>query len=257
VWYIFLLCVVAAFSDIIGGGLTVLKKLTQKQMVVITAVGSGFLLGATLLDRLPDAMNQLPNSAAYYITIGYLAMLLLERYAVPHHHVHNHYGNNAKAHADTASLPLMSQRAGSAALIGLLIHTFMDGVIIAGAFSISTSTGILIFFAITMHKLPEGFSMATITLSAGGSRRHALGTAVGLAVSTIVGAGVTLWVGAVYGNLIKIIMAVATGTFIYISATNLIPVVKENRDNKTTFAVIGSVVVFWISLLLIKHVGLS
>jgi zinc transporter ZupT len=260
------LSIIAAFADIIGGSITLFKKLEERQMTFITAVGSGFLLGATLLDRLPDSMNGLPSSAPAYIIVGYLAMLVLERYGFAHSHHHGleHLHTDASSELATAAenslpgmVPLMNHKTGTIAFFGLLVHTFMDGVVIAGAFSINHATGVLMFLAITMHKLPEGFSMATISLASGNSQRKAFGTSIGLAISTILGASVTLWIGTIDAYIIKVIMALATGTFIFITTTSLIPAVKQSRDSKAILAVIFSVAIFYISLLLIKHVGLS
>ena len=45
------------------------------------------------------------------------------------------------------------------ALVGLAIHTFFDGVAIASGFLASTNIGFLIFFAVLLHKIPEGFTV--------------------------------------------------------------------------------------------------
>lgn len=260
------LSIIAAFADIIGGSITLFKKLEQRQMTLITAIGSGFLLGATLLDRLPDSMEELPSSAPLYIIIGYLTMLVLERYGFYHSHHHGLEHACSDVSCELAIsvenplpgiVPLMNHKTGVVAFFGLLIHTFMDGVVIAGAFSINHATGVLMFLAITMHKLPEGFSMATISLASGNSQRKAFGTSIGLAISTIIGACITLWIGTIDAYIIKVIMALATGTFIFITTTSLIPAVKQSRDSKVILAVICSVAIFYVSLLLIKHVGLS
>ena len=61
-----------------------------------------------------------------------------------------------------------------AALLGLVIHTFFDGVAIASGLLVSTWLGGVIFVAIFLHKLPEGFTVASLMLASGQSRRVAL-----------------------------------------------------------------------------------
>lgn len=258
------LSIIAALADVIGGALTVVRKLTDRQIILATALGSGFLLGATCLDRLPDAMHELPTAAPFLIVIGYLGMLLLDRFSGGHVHVRagaedshtvSYHGHSHVDHVRQQAF--MSPRAGLITLIGMLVHTFMDGVVIAGAFTMNQATGILMFLAITLHKFPEGFSMATITLAAGESARRAFASSVFLAISTMIGAGVTLWIGAIDAPVVKVIMALATGTFLFIATTSLIPAVKASNESRAAYAVIAGVVFFAISLYLVKHVGLS
>ncbi|WP_067933967.1 ZIP family metal transporter [Alicyclobacillus kakegawensis] len=253
-WVIFLLCVIAAFADVIGGALTVFKRLTDKQAMLVTSLGAGFLLGATVLDRLPDAMDALPATAPVYILAGYLSLLLIDKYGAGHQlHAHNHAPAGPIARTDAY---LINPRAALVSFVGLLFHTFMDGVVIAGSFNISLSTGILIFFAIALHKIPEGFSMASISLAAGTSRKRAFLTAFGLALSTIFGAAVTLEIGALGPSSVAILMALATGTFLYVSTTDMIPAIRD-RGPAAIFPIIVGVALFYVSLRLIQHVGLS
>lgn len=259
-----LLSIIAALADVIGGALTVVRRLNEQQIVLATALGSGFLLGATCLDRLPAAMTELPATAPALIIAGYLGMLLLDKFGSGRAHVVEDpvehpqgRGQNEHNAPVSSAQAMMSRRAGLVTLMGMLVHTFMDGVVIAGAFTINRATGILMFLAITMHKIPEGFSMATISLAAGESAKRAFASAVLLALSTMVGAGFTLWLGAIDVSVVKVIMALATGTFLFIATTSLIPAVKASREPRAAYAVIAGVCFFAISLYIVQHVGLS
>jgi zinc transporter ZupT len=246
-WLALLLCLIAAFADVIGGALTVVKKLNPIEMMVITGLGTGFLLGATILDRLPDSMEELPTLAPLFIITGYLLLLLINQFSF--HHIHKHNDLNDKKDS------IINTKSAVITLIGLLFHTFMDGVIIAGSFTINHSMGILIFFAIAMHKIPEGFSMATISLASGSSRKRALLTSCFLALSTLMGAIFTLQIIEMNAYVIKIFMALATGTFLYVSTTEMVPAIRGQHRGALLFVFIG-VFIFYISLLLIKNVGL-
>jgi zinc transporter ZupT len=259
-------CVFAALADILGGAITLFRKFEHKHFSMITAIGSGFLLGATLLDRLPDAFEELPSNAAIVIICGYLFMLMMERFVfkhdhgesessgfMDHHTIHHDQGRSA----DRDHESLLNQKVGLIAYLGMLIHTCMDGVVVAGSFSISRGTGFLMFLAITMHKIPEGFSMATVLLASGSDRYKAFRSTIGLAASTIAGGILTIWVGTVDAVAIKIVMAFAAGTFLFITSSSLVPAVKITKNHKEIFAFVLSVGAFYLSLLLIKHVGLS
>ncbi|MCL6443894.1 MAG: ZIP family metal transporter [Alicyclobacillus sp.] len=253
-WAVFGLSAVAAFADLFGGMLTVIRPLRGSKLVWMTGLGAGFLFGATVLDRLPSTMQVLPQSGALYITVGYLVLLLIDGWGM-RTHVHVAPAER-ESFAIEHSPVLMSKQAMLLALVGLIVHTFMDGVVIAGAFSISRSTGILMFIAITLHKIPEGFSMGAISLASGTTRKSALLSSTALAVSTLLGAFITLQLGTADPYVVKVLMALATGTFLYISTSDMIPAVKE-QHRQALFATVLGAAIFYGSLVLVTRVGLG
>lgn len=98
--------------------------------------------------------------------------------------------------------------------------------------------------------------MATISLASGSTKARAFGTSSALAASTMVGALVTLEVGYISTMVVKIGMALATGSFLYVSASDLIPAVRHH-SKLGIWAVVVGVIGFYLSLLLVSHVGLS
>jgi ZIP family zinc transporter/zinc and cadmium transporter len=114
------------------------------------------------------------------------------------------------------------------ALIGLLLHTFVDGVAIASGFAVTTSLGVLVFVAILLHKLPEGLAISSLFLAAGSTRARALLAGASLGFATIMGALLTETVGTIgtYG------LAVAAGVTLYVGASNLVPEFQAKRDWK-------------------------
>jgi ZIP family zinc transporter/zinc and cadmium transporter len=108
---------------------------------------------------------------------------------------------------------------GDAALIGLLLHTFVDGVAISSAFHVDSALGMLVFGAIVLHKVPEGLAIASLWVAAGRSRRAALGAATALGVATLVGVALTEWLDP----LARWGLALSAGVTLYVGASNLIP----------------------------------
>ena len=71
--------------------------------------------------------------------------------------------------------------------MGLVIHTFFDGIAIASGFIVSNWLGWVIFLAIFLHKIPEGFTIASVMLASGQSRRIAWGASMLLGAATLAG----------------------------------------------------------------------
>jgi ZIP family zinc transporter/zinc and cadmium transporter len=109
-------------------------------------------------------------------------------------------------------------------LCGLSVHALFDGVAIGSGFVVSSSLGYLIFLAILLHKMPEGFTMASVMLASGRSRSMAFYSAVVLAAATLAGVMVIelvpQWLP--YG------LPVSAGVALYVAATDLVP--EVNRE---------------------------
>ncbi|MCL6636443.1 MAG: ZIP family metal transporter [Alicyclobacillus sp.] len=276
VWVLaLLLSAVAACADVLGGTLILVRRWGTTQIARITALGAGFLLGATVLDRLPDALTSLPASGPLWVAGGYLGMMWLERYSHraarpeplgrrvagmptapalggPVEHASHLHPFPGSMQAEPWGIPVTTDWA---TLWALLIHTWLDGAVIAGAFTTSRAAGVLMFAAIALHKLPEGLSMASVALAAGRSRWRAFGATALLALSTLVGAGVTLWAGVYEEHWVQAVTALASGSFLYVSATTLIPAVKA-ADRRAILLVTAGAGLFMVSLWAVTAVGL-
>src|SRR5439155_1065807 len=113
----------------------------------------------------------------------------------------------------------------TSALVGLLLHTFFDGVAIASAFLVRPALGMMVFIAIFLHKLPEGVTIASLYLAVGRSGGPAVAAAASLGLATLMGVVVTDQVGF----LVRHGLALAAGVTIYVAASNLVPEFQGKR----------------------------
>ncbi len=113
----------------------------------------------------------------------------------------------------------MTELVSASALVGLLMHTFVDGVAVASSLRVSSGLGALVFIAVLLHKFPEGLAISSLFLAAGAGRVRAVLAAAALGVSTILGVLLTdQWsLLRTYG------LAVAAGVTLYVGASNLVP----------------------------------
>ncbi|MCL6482053.1 MAG: ZIP family metal transporter, partial [Firmicutes bacterium] len=82
------------------------------------------------------------------------------------------------------------------------------------------------------HKVPEGFTVASLMLASGRSRRTALGAALLLAAATLVG----VLLIAVRATQVKYALPISAGVTIYVAASDLIP--EINREPGTRLALL-------------------
>ena len=79
-----------------------------------------------------------------FVLAGYFLVHFFEHTVAPHFHFGEETHHEEMSHA----------HASYAALLGLVIHTFFDGVAIASGLLVSTWLGGVIFVAIFLHKIP-------------------------------------------------------------------------------------------------------
>lgn len=170
------------------------------------AFGAGYMLAIALTEMVPRALERGDATAAPVILLGYLLVHLSQHTLTPHFH----FGEETHH---------VTQAAGVSALIGLLLHTFFDGVAIASGFAVSGELGLLLFIAIFLHKLPEGVTISSIQVAGGSAPGRALASAALLGLATVLGVLATNWVGA----LTRHGLALSAGVTIYVGASNLVP----------------------------------
>src|SRR5277367_4780134 len=168
---------VAAIADIVGGLILVRRNWEKRYLRYFVALGAGFMLSVAFLEMVPESLRFSPRWSPVLVLAGYCAIHLLEHTITPHFH----FGE------ETHAGEFMSAKTGYSVLSGLAVHALFDGVAIGSGFVLSTWLGWLIFFAILLHKMPEGFTVASVMLASGRSRRTALVSAIVLAMTTVLG----------------------------------------------------------------------
>ena len=168
-----LLGAVAAGANFLGGVLVSHGHWSRRYLKYFIALGAGFMLATALIEMIPESVKLHGNSGSYFfndinsvfvfVLAGYFVVHFFEHTVAPHFHFGEETHHEEMSHA----------HAGYAALLGLVIHTFFDGVAIASGLLVSTWLGAVIFVAIFLHKIPEGFTVASLMLASGQSRRVA------------------------------------------------------------------------------------
>lgn len=230
--------VVTGLANVFGGMIVAARPWSRTFLAYFIALGSGFMLATVFTEMIPESLRLAPLHAPIGILVGYLVVHYFEHSWVTHFH----YGE------ETHPEEFLNPRVAYHALGGLLIHTFFDGVSIASGFFISPWLGAVIFGAVILHNVPEGFTMASIMVAARKSRGAGLWAVVALGGSRIVGilalALAQRWVS--YG------LALSAGVTLYVAASDLIPEVNKKPGPGialTVAAGVGLLVVLRLLLL--------
>ena len=208
-----LLGLTAAVANGLGGAVIVRKNWDRRYLRYFIALGSGFMLGTALLEMLPESIRLAGPKAPLLILVGYFVVHFFE------HTVGGHFHFGEETHAEEFVQPHRS----FSVLLGLIIHTFFDGIAIASGFLISGWLGWVIFLAVILHKVPEGFTAASIMLASGRSKSVAWFASAILGLATVAGV-LTM---AVFSRSLSASLPLASGVTLYVAASDLIPEVNK------------------------------
>jgi zinc and cadmium transporter len=223
-----LFALIAAAANVIGGLMVTQNNWAQRSLRYFIAVGSGFMLGTVFLEMIPKSVEESRDWWPILLVSGYLIVHFFEHTFA----THLHFGE--ETHHDEMNLAL-----GVSAFIGMLVHTFFDGVAIGAGFSVSRELGYLVFLAMFLHKIPDGFTIASIVRSTGHPPARALAASTLLGVATLVG------VGAFYASGAPgFALPLAAGCTLYVAATDLMPEVNREHGFRMALLVFAGMGLF-------------
>jgi len=222
--------------------LSIKTKSLEKILIYMIAFAAGALLGDVFIHIVPElSENGFTFISSIYILFGIALGFIIEK-IIRWRHCHHITCKKHPHHLSKMNL------------IGDSIHNFIDGIIIAISYLISIPIGIATSLAVIFHEIPQEIGDYGILIYAGYSRKKALIFNFLISLTAIIGAIITLIIGAASENLLLIILPIAAGNFIYIATADLIPELhKEIRLTQSLsqliFFILGIAVMFLITLL--------
>lgn len=206
-------------ATMVGGFLPSLAHLlTRERISRALALRSGLLLAVAFGDVLPEAWASGPRLAGL-AAFGAFALCYAAEYFAMGDSCH-------EAVEDCHSHAL-----GTAALIGILAHSFVDGVNLGASRLAGTKTLVAAGFAVIICHFADGFTLTTL-FSRSGFRKDgitALLAAVGL--TTAAGAGLTaMTASGLSAGPASILLGFAGGCFVYVGAADILPRLHRDRD---------------------------
>lgn len=240
-WVTLAFIAITAGATALGGLVVTLRRRWDAVLLThFVALGGGFMLAAVVLEMIPISA-EMTTLAPMLILAGYLLIHLVEHTVVPHFH----FGE--ETHPEHVGMGV-----GVSALVGLSIHSFFDGISVASGFVISSRLGLLLFFAIVLHKAPEGFTIASIMLAGGSSRRTALLSSIAVGGAGILGAIAMYPLQSFVGEG----LAFSAGVTLYVAASDLIPEVNRSERGWVAVMVFVGVMLYYATEQIIEGVGL-
>lgn len=195
------------------------RPVSDRVTHIMLGASAGILLGVTFMDILPESFvaGEVAGLSPHVVPLGAAAgfFLLL---AVEQQLLRRGRRGHAVPEIGHEVAPF-----GTLALSALAIHGLIDGFVIPLGFALGSGIGTIIVLAVALHQIPDSFAALSIGLAATHDRRKVAMFVVATAIDTPLGIllGVLFLGGA--GTLVPLGLAFAGGTFLFVSAADLIP----------------------------------
>lgn len=215
IYWFSLLAVVLTLA---GGAIPLIKPWKEDHLHSFVCFSAGVLLATAFLHLLPDALDRAPAKEVGAVILGsFLFLFILEKFIMLH--------PCEETHCDYHTI-------GTAAFVGMLIHTFFDGFALGASVMVKDLGGV-VFLAIMAHKIPSSFSLASILKKAKWSTGRILFYIFIFGFIIPVGAFASHSVLDMLGEKgIGIALSLSLGTFLYISTSDFLPEVHRAQDRR-------------------------
>ena len=209
------------------------KDWAKKNLVLFVSFAVGVLLSNAFFHLLPSAV-QFTSSWPYWALGAIVFFYLVEQVII----IHACYEEDCEVHS-----------LGQMGLFGIGFHSLVDGLTIGIAFQAGFSVGLLASLAIVFHKISEGSCLYVLLLGGRFSPEKSLFFSGLVELATPVGAVLAYFFsGQLSNEVLGWLLAVAAGTFIYISASDLVPMThKEHGWPNVLLMVLGVIFVLVLS----------
>ncbi len=201
--------------------LTIKKNLLKNILIYFVSFSAGALFGDVFIHLLPEIIKKtgLTVQLSSFVLLGIVVSLFIEKII---HWRHCHMPVN-KTHV---------HRFAYMNLFGDSVHNFIDGLIIGTAYLISIPVGMATSLAVIFHEIPQEIGDFGVLIHAGIDRKKALMYNFLTATTAILGTIIAILLSSKIEGATNMLSAFASGSFIYIAGSDLIPELHKETELK-------------------------
>jgi zinc and cadmium transporter len=285
-----LCCALIGAASLFGGWIPSLLKMTHNRLQLTLSFVGGLMLGAAFLHLIPHSFHH-TNSidvTMSWAAAGLLIVFLLIRWFHVHHHsdssavasteptaasdgqrddAHNcsgHGGDHTHGEDDIDAVDHCSQHSSPLSWVGLLlgmsIHSLLDGVALASGLLAEASHGTTawlgspaILLAVMLHKPIDSLTIAAVVGSHPTGQKWKSVVNIAFAATTPIGVLAFVWGLQNCGNIaIGAALAFSGGVFVCVSLADLLPEVRfhsHDRVKLTAALLLGFATAYAVGML--------
>ncbi len=235
---------IAALISTFLGGMFALRF--KDKLHLILGFSAGAVIAVAFFDLLPEAINLASkNYGISFITsiaaLGFIVYTILDRFVFFHS---RNDVENKEEHVNKRGI----LGAGS-----LSVHSFIDGAAIGLAFQVSSAVGIIVAIAVLVHDFSDGINTVNLIIKNSGTKKEAFNWLLVDAIAPVLGITSTLFFSVPEATL-GLILAVFSGFFLYIGASDLLP--ESHHNHPTAWTTVATILGMMVLYLAINFAGI-
>jgi zinc and cadmium transporter len=231
----FLACAVTTIGIVV---ISSYEKWGTDHAAYFMSFAAGVLISVSFIHIIPKSF-EMNTSAPLFLLAGFLVLHLFNRFLQAY--VCQEIG------CENLTLGIIP-------MLGIGLHSFLDGVIYSVTFNVSIFTGILAAIGMVLHEFPEGI-VTFLLLERGGfdKKKAAWFAFLAAAISTPLGTLVSYpFIEKIERSTLGSLLAFSAGALVYVGASHLLPAVE--RENKR-YTLLSMAVGILVAILIVISKG--
>lgn len=209
----------------------------RKYSIYFVCFAAGVLISVSFLHIIPKSFEMNTN-APVYLLIGFVFLHLFNRFVTAF---------------VCERAPDSAYGIGLIPMLGIGLHSFIDGFIYSITFSVSVFTGVLAATGMVLHEFPEGIITYLLLLRGGFREKTALILAILFASLTTPLGMLVSWpyISEIDPPLLGSLLALSSGALVYVGAAHLLPQ-AEKEHRKYSLCALGAGILVAVIIVLSK-----
>ncbi len=266
-------------ASVLGGWLPRWFRISHTRLQILISFVGGLMIGIAIFHMLPHSLHGMGaasiNQICWAIMLGMLLMFFLLRFfhfhqhtvdeeldpESPHHQDHDHAHNDHDCghHAHGHHAHPLNSMSWLGMLLGLGIHTFLDGVALASTVQVEVGhahgaiglAGFGVFLAVLLHKPLDAMSLASLMRAQGASSLKTTLVNFGFSCLVPCGALAVVLFGTQTTELGRSVaglgLAFSAGVFLCIALSDLLPEMEFHSHHRLPLSIslLSGVAVAW------------
>ena len=201
----------------------------RQYSIYFMAFAAGILISVPLMHIIPKSFHMAGKGSGQFVLIGFIGLFLV-----------NYFLNSHGKESSNQEHAL-----GFLSIIGIGLHSLIDGFIYSVTFSTDIFTGILSAMGTVLHEFPEGIIVFVILKRSGFTRKKSV-------IYAFLTAGATTPVGTLVSfplvhsltqPVLSILLAASAGALLYLGASHLLPAMERKSSPRSLAAFGGGIAV--------------
>jgi ZIP family zinc transporter len=230
---IYLIGIATVLSTLLGGLFALRFK---DKLHLILGFSAGAVMGVAFFDLIPESIELATKQhdislVTIFFALGFVTYLVFDRWFSLHPH------DSEDCHKP--------RHQGRLAVVSLVCHSLLDGLGIGLAFKVSPAVGWIVAAAVLTHDFSDGINTIGLVLKSHGSKRQAIKWLMADALAPAVGITIA-WFMTVPEATLGLLLALFTGLFLYLGASDLVPESHHQHPSRwTTLMTLAGIIVLF------------